>query len=133
MTAVQEQLGQRREEQEKQGEMAVEQEMQVAQKKGADQEQRREWVVSREEEVEKKQTSKAEGRQRREEVAALEGWRREPQRELSQDESGTKWIIRRTGGDEIGSVRETFEPRKIEKTKEVKERRTSNGGKTRTR
>ena len=62
--------------------MEAEQEMEVAQKTGAEQYQRMKWVVSREGDVEKKQQSKAEKRQQQEEMAAVEGWRREPQKGL---------------------------------------------------
>ena len=98
----------------------------VVQKKVVEQEQRMEWRVGREEEVEKKHKSTAEERQQQE----VEGWRREPQRELSQDQDWNKVESTGTGGDEkIGIAREAFEPR-VRGSRGI-ERKKNNGGKTR--
>ena len=65
--------------------------------------------MDREQEVGKKQKSRAEERQQQE---AVEGWRKGPQRESSQEEEWEKVEGTGTEGDEkIGSAREAFEPR----------------------
>ena len=68
--------------------------------------------MNREQEVEKKQHQWREEHQHQEEVAAVDGWRREPQRELSQDEEWDNVESMGTEGDgKIGSAREVFEPK----------------------
>ena len=76
------------------------------------------WAVSGEQEVEKKQQSMAEERQHQEEVAAAEGWRREPQKEFSQDKEWEKVESMGTEGDErIDTARKTIEAREREQRK----------------
>ena len=62
----------------------------------------------------------------------MEEWRKEPQRELSQDEEWEKVQSTGTEGDEkIGSAREAIERREREEV--AKWRRNCNGGKTKAR